>query len=48
MAEDKRKLDYTIDDLKKRFGMTAVIRAASLKPASQVFERSQKIGGHYK
>lgn len=44
----KRELDYAMDNIKKRFGMTAIVRAASLKPAGQVFERAEKIGGHYK
>ncbi|WP_110927527.1 DNA polymerase IV [Bacillus massiliglaciei] len=45
---EKRELDYAIDRIKQRFGMTAVVRAASLRSAGQVFERAQKIGGHYK
>lgn len=45
---EKRELDYAIDNIKKRFGMTAIVRATLLKPAGQVFERAQKIGGHYK
>ncbi|PYZ93050.1 DNA polymerase IV [Salipaludibacillus keqinensis] len=42
------QLGYVTDELVKKYGKTAVIRAASLLPASQVKERSAKIGGHYK
>ncbi len=41
-------LGYTTDEITNKYGKTAVMRAASLLPASQVKERSAKIGGHYK
>jgi DNA polymerase-4 len=44
----ERRLAYTIDHLKERFGSTAVIRAASLTGAGQALDRARKIGGHYK
>jgi DNA polymerase-4 len=46
--ERKRKLAYTIDHLKDRFGNTALMRASSLTKAGQALERAGKIGGHYK
>ncbi|RAL25599.1 DNA polymerase IV [Thermoflavimicrobium daqui] len=42
------KIGYVMDDIKKRFGDTAILRAISLTSAGQAIERSQKIGGHYK
>jgi nucleotidyltransferase/DNA polymerase involved in DNA repair len=41
-------IGYVMDDLKKRFGPTAILRAASLTPAGQALDRAQKVGGHYK
>ncbi|SFL55646.1 DNA polymerase IV [Salibacterium qingdaonense] len=45
--EKKLNIGYTMDDIKNRFGSTAVVRASSLTSAGQALERSQKIGGHY-
>lgn len=44
----KENLNRALDAIYAKFGPTAVIRAASLTEAGQVFDRSQKIGGHYK
>lgn len=44
----KRNLAYTVDDIKNRFGDTAIVHASSLTNAGQVFHRSATIGGHYK
>jgi len=41
-------LGYTTDEITYKYGKNAVMRAASLLPASQAKERSAKIGGHYK
>lgn len=41
-------LGYTTDEITNKYGKTAVMRAASLLPASQLKERSAKIGGHDK
>lgn len=46
--ERKRKIGYTMDKIKMRYGATAVVRAASLTAAGQATERAAKIGGHYK
>jgi DNA polymerase-4 len=46
--ERERRLAYTIDSIKDRFGSTALVRAASLTQAGQAFERAGKIGGHYR
>ncbi|MBJ6363321.1 DNA polymerase IV [Paenibacillus sp. GCM10012307] len=44
----KRKLGRTTDEIKARFGNTALLRASSLLEAAQAKERGTKIGGHYK
>ncbi|ALC81887.1 DNA polymerase IV [Bacillus gobiensis] len=44
----KRSLGYVMDEIKTRFGETAVIRAVSKTAAGQAHERAAKIGGHYK
>jgi nucleotidyltransferase/DNA polymerase involved in DNA repair len=41
-------LGYVMDEIKDRFGPTALIRAISLTHAGQATERAKKIGGHYK
>ncbi|WP_281887757.1 DNA polymerase IV [Paenibacillus sp. YYML68] len=46
--EKTRKLERTTDQIKSRFGTTAILRASSLLQAGQARERSIKIGGHYK
>lgn len=46
--ELKRKIGYTMDSIKQRYGSDAIIRAVSLTEAGQAVERSRKIGGHYK
>lgn len=44
----KRSLGYVMDEIKNRFGETAVIRAVSKTASGQAHERAAKIGGHYK
>lgn len=39
---------YVMDEIKARYGPTAIIRASSLTPSGQALERAKKIGGHYK
>lgn len=46
--ERERKLAYTIDSIRDRFGNTALMRAASLTKAGQAQTRAGKIGGHTK
>lgn len=46
--EKERRLSYSIDHIRDRFGSTALIRASSLTQAGQAMERAKKIGGHYK
>lgn len=41
-------IERATDQLKARFGDTAIIRAVSLTGAGQAQDRSQKIGGHYR
>lgn len=46
--EDLESLYHTIDRLKDKYGMDAVLHASSLSPAGQAMIRAKKIGGHYK
>jgi DNA polymerase-4 len=46
--EKKWKLGYVMDEIKQRFGPTAILRAISLTPSGQAYDRAQKIGGHYR
>ncbi|RSK28375.1 DNA polymerase IV [Bacillus sp. HMF5848] len=46
--ETYRELERTTDLIKQKYGDTAIMRAVSLKTASQLKDRTQKIGGHYK
>lgn len=46
--ERKRELERATDDIKRRYGETAIMRASSLCSSAQAHERSHKIGGHYK
>lgn len=44
----KERLGAAMDQIRNKYGTTALFRASSLHPASQLFERANKIGGHYK
>ncbi|WP_085520936.1 DNA polymerase IV [Tuberibacillus sp. Marseille-P3662] len=44
----KHQLNQALDTIYHKYGNTAIVRAASLTAAGQTFERSAKIGGHYK
>ncbi|WP_088105601.1 DNA polymerase IV [Halalkalibacter urbisdiaboli] len=46
--EKKFDLGYVMDEINNKYGTTSIVRASSLVKAGQVFERSKKIGGHYK
>ncbi|WP_458462044.1 DNA polymerase IV [Paenibacillus sp.] len=46
--ERKRELERATDDIKRKYGDTAIMRASSLCSSAQAHERSHKIGGHYK
>ncbi|GAK39816.1 DNA polymerase IV [Paenibacillus urinalis] len=46
--EQKRELEKATDEIKRRFGDTAIMRASSLQKAGQAHDRSRKIGGHYR
>ncbi|WP_028778171.1 DNA polymerase IV [Shimazuella kribbensis] len=43
----KRALGAVVDEIKERYGSTAILHAASLTSAGQAAERAKKIGGHY-
>ena len=45
--EKQKDLGYVMDDIRKRFGATAILRAASYTEAGITLERSEKIGGHW-
>ncbi|MXQ53801.1 DNA polymerase IV [Shimazuella alba] len=44
----QRALGAVVDELKDRYGSTAILHAASLTSAGQALERAKKIGGHYR
>jgi DNA polymerase-4 len=46
--EKIRSLERTTDEIKQKYGYTAILRASSMLQAGQAKERSMKIGGHYK
>ncbi|MBD2864556.1 DNA polymerase IV [Paenibacillus sp. IB182363] len=46
--ERKMVLERTADEIKTKFGNTALMRASSVTPAGQAQRRSKMIGGHYK
>ena len=46
-TERIRELTRTIDEIRERYGETAIIRASSLTKAGQIMDRSHKIGGHW-
>lgn len=41
-------LEKATDEIKRRFGETAILRAVSLTTSGQAKQRAQMIGGHYK
>ncbi|MCQ6558136.1 DNA polymerase IV [Paenibacillus mendelii] len=46
--ERQRDLDRTVDGIKRRYGVSSILRAASLTEAGLAHDRAAKIGGHYK
>ncbi|WP_037288902.1 DNA polymerase IV [Saccharibacillus sacchari] len=46
--ERQRLLDRAMDEIKDRFGETAIVRGHSLTKAGRAQDRADKIGGHYK
>lgn len=46
--EKKIQLAKSIDEIKLRYGNSAIMRAVSITDAGQARDRSSKIGGHYK
>jgi len=46
--ERYRVLEQTTDEIKRRFGSSALVRAVSVGGAGQAYGRAAKIGGHYK
>lgn len=44
----KEKLNQAMDQICTRYGQLALFRGSSLKAASQLRERAQRIGGHYR
>ncbi|MCF6092782.1 DNA polymerase IV [Microaerobacter geothermalis] len=45
--EKVRKLGFTMDMIKHRFGKSAIVRASSLTTGGQAMDRAKKIGGHH-
>jgi len=42
----EKELGTVMDDIRSRYGKTAIFRASSLLPAGLLFDRANKIGGH--
>lgn len=42
----ERNLGYCMDAIREKYGSTSLLRAVSLMPFGQTFERATKIGGH--
>ncbi len=42
-----KDIGYVMDDIRARYGSTAILRASSYTDAGITLERSKKIGGHY-
>lgn len=47
-SSKKEQLSQAMDQICRKYGRTALIRASSLTEAGQIFDRAKKIGGHYK
>lgn len=45
-GDDGRAVDQVIDEIRDRFGKTAIFKGHSLTSGSTFFERSGKVGGH--
>ncbi|GGO03725.1 DNA polymerase IV [Saccharibacillus kuerlensis] len=46
--ERNRAIDRAMDEIKDRFGETAIVRGSSFTDAGRARDRAEKIGGHYK
>lgn len=46
--ERQRAIDQAMDEIKDRFGETAIVRGRSFTEGGRSKDRAQKIGGHYK
>lgn len=44
--EKERKLGYAMDEIRKKYGATSLLRAVSYTKGSTIHERSKLIGGH--
>lgn len=44
----RRSLGLVVDDIRRRYGNDAILRAVSVLKSGQAKERAKKIGGHYK
>ncbi len=42
----REQLGAVMDEIRERYGKTAIFRASSLMPSSMLFDRATKIGGH--
>ncbi|MDV2580688.1 DNA polymerase IV [Alkalibacillus haloalkaliphilus] len=43
----QKQLDYAVDQVRERFGSTAILRASSYTSGGIAIDRGKKIGGHY-
>ncbi len=43
---NRYKLDHVVDQLRKKYGFSAIFKASSLLPGATALQRSQLVGGH--
>ncbi len=43
----KKNIGYVMDEIRNKYGPTAILRASSYTDAGILLDRSKKIGGHY-
>ncbi|EOH86345.1 hypothetical protein I588_05167 [Enterococcus pallens ATCC BAA-351] len=43
---DNRKIDFVVDNIRKKYGFKAIVHATSLMPGARAIDRSSLVGGH--
>ena len=46
-VEKKKKISYTIDKIKEKYGKNSLVKASALLSDSTIIDRNKKIGGHH-
>ena len=45
--ENEEKIQYTIDEIKEKYGKNSIVKASALLEDSTIIDRNKKIGGHH-